>query len=83
MKERPEILRPEQLEAVDKMKNGCILNGGVGSGKSRTSLYYWYYRTDKRELYIITTAAKRDKKEWIAFHHLLSHHVFIKVLQGT
>lgn len=66
MKERPEILRPEQLEAVNKMKNGCILNGGVGSGKSRTSLYYWYYRTDRRELYIITTAAKRDKKEWIA-----------------
>lgn len=65
MKERPEILRPEQLEAVNKMKNGCILNGGVGSGKSRTSLYYWYYRTDRRELYIITTAAKRDKKEWI------------------
>lgn len=65
MKERPEILRPEQLEAVYKMKNGCILNGGVGSGKSRTSLYYWYYCTDRRELYIITTAAKRDKKEWI------------------
>ena len=65
MKEQPKLLRPEQLEAVDKMKNGCILNGGVGSGKSRTSLYYWYYRTDRRELYIITTAAKRDKKEWI------------------
>ena len=31
-------LRDYQLEAIGKMKNGCILNGGVGSGKSLTSL---------------------------------------------
>jgi hypothetical protein len=31
-----------QLEAIDKMKNGCILCGGVGTGKSRTSLAYFY-----------------------------------------
>lgn len=63
--ERTGLLREAQLKAVDKMKTGCILNGGVGSGKSRTALYYWYYRTERKPLYIITTAAKRDKREWI------------------
>lgn len=66
-----------QLDAVKRMKNGCILCGGVGSGKSRTSLAYYYQEqggrlgTDKyvdmrnpRDLYIITTARKRDTKEW-------------------
>ena len=66
-----------QLDAVRRMKNGCILCGGVGSGKSRTSLAYYYKEqegrlgTDRyvdmqnpRDLYIITTARKRDTKEW-------------------
>ncbi len=66
-----------QLDAVEKMKNGCILNGTVGSGKSRTSLYYYfthfggvidsnvYKEMDINvPLYIITTAKKRDSKEW-------------------
>lgn len=64
-----------QIEAVKQMKNGCILCGGVGSGKSRTSLAYYYVRmggdieASKRlknpcDLYIITTARKRDTKEW-------------------
>ena len=66
-----------QLDAVKRMKNGCILCGGVGSGKSRTSLAYYYtccggkVNTDKRvpmkypkDLYIITTARKRDTLEW-------------------
>ena len=39
---RPEFLRPEQQTAVNNMRNGCILNGGVGSGKSRTGLYYYF-----------------------------------------
>ena len=79
MKEQPKILSPEQLEAVDKMKNGCILNGGVGSGKSRTAIAYYYIQnggvlgTDAyepmddisiKDLYIITTARKRDTLEW-------------------
>lgn len=66
-----------QLEAISRMKNGCILCGGVGSGKSRTSLAYYYKEnggelgTDRyvrmknpRDLYIITTARKRDDLEW-------------------
>lgn len=62
-----DFLRDYQYEAVKKMKNGCILNGGVGSGKSRTALYYYdKVAGDKRPLYIITTAMKRDKKEWEA-----------------
>lgn len=68
-----------QLDAIKKMKNGCILCGGVGSGKSRTSLAYFYaqnggdlYDTSETlsimknppDLYIITTAKKRDSLEW-------------------
>ena len=64
------------MDAVNNMKNGCILNGGVGSGKSRTSLYYYFKeqggRIDQeyipmknpKDLYIITTARKRDTLEW-------------------
>ena len=68
-------LRDYQKEAVNKMRNGCILNGGVGSGKSRTSLAYYFTQmggklypysrmTNPRKLYIITTARKRDTLEW-------------------
>lgn len=73
-------LKDYQLDAVRKMKNGCILNGGVGSGKSITSLGYYYLRNGgdisflkgkghkkmktPKDLYIITTARKRDTMEW-------------------
>lgn len=73
-----DFLYDYQKEAVKKMKNGCILNGGVGSGKSRTALYYYFSRQggdvydgyyhkmklDAKDLYIITTAHKRDTLEW-------------------
>ena len=59
------ILDPDQLEAVKKCKNGCILNGGTGSGKSRCALYYYLTHFNAtRKLYIITTAKKRDSLEW-------------------
>ena len=71
------LLYDYQLKAVEQMKNGCILCGGVGSGKSRTSLAYYCKEnganlySDKpikmkkpQDLYIITTARKRDTLEW-------------------
>lgn len=53
-----------QKDAIARMHNGCILVGGVGSGKSRTSLGYFSKAGNGRTLYIITTAKKRDSKEW-------------------
>lgn len=68
-----------QADAIRKMHNGCILCGGVGSGKSRTSLAYYYLLCGGKintkeyipmldnppmDLYIITTARKRDTCEW-------------------
>ena len=74
----PIDLRDYQQEAIKKMRNGCILCGGVGSGKSRTALAYYFKEcgggedydgtylpmTDPKDLYIITTARKRDTLEW-------------------
>lgn len=71
-------LYPFQQEAVKKMRNGCILCGDVGSGKSRTGLAYYYLQQNPlgdlvsfaknhptiQDLYIITTAHKRDTAEW-------------------
>lgn len=70
-----------QIKAVEQMKTGCILCGGVGSGKSLTALSYYYLKNDgepdsltgdqyipmndpPKDLYIITTARKRDTLEW-------------------
>ena len=70
-------LDDNQLEAIKLLKNGSILCGGVGSGKSRTAIAYYYtkighgridevYSPMKNvvDLYIITTAKKRDDYEW-------------------
>ena len=73
-------LRNYQLKALKKIKNGNILRGDVGSGKSLTSLAYYYlmqggslaylkggkykYLNNPQNLYIITTAKKRNDKEW-------------------
>ena len=70
-----QFLTDYQYKAANRMKNGCILNGDVGSGKSRTGLYY-YFRLcggdvdplrrmeSPKDLYIITTAKKRDSLDW-------------------
>lgn len=53
-----------QEDAVKRMKCGCILCGGVGSGKSRTAIAYYHRNCKDKKLYIITTARKRDTLEW-------------------
>lgn len=69
-----------QIDAIRRMRNGCILCGGVGSGKSLTSIGYYYLQNGgdldslkggphklmdhPKDLYIITTARKRDMLEW-------------------
>lgn len=72
-----DFLYDYQMDAVNKLFSGAILNGGVGSGKSRTGLF-WYFKEqggwfengeytpmkNPKDLYIITTAAKRDRLEW-------------------
>lgn len=58
------VLYPHQLEALTIMKSGCILNGGVGSGKTITSLEFYKQNYSDRELYVITTAKKRDTGDW-------------------
>lgn len=76
-------LYEHQLKALNRVKNGCILCGGTGSGKSITALAYFYLQNggemsaltggeyvpmddlDIKDLYIITTARKRDTMEWV------------------
>ena len=58
------ILDKAQKEAVSNLHVGSILCGSVGSGKSRTALAYFKKEFAKFDLYIITTAKKRDTKEW-------------------
>ena len=69
-------LYPNQQKAVDELSNGKVLVGGVGSGKTITSLVYYYTHilggvvgdlsTIKHDvdLYVFTTARKRDELDW-------------------
>lgn len=68
-------LYEDQIKAIDLLRNGSILCGGVGSGKSMTSLAYFFTKVCEGDsnftrvkkptnLYIITTAKKRDSLEW-------------------
>lgn len=77
--EKQPFLRPHQKQAIDRMFTGCILNGGVGSGKSRTGIYYYFqkyggsidpdyipmrHKPKPPDLYIISTAKKRNDREF-------------------
>lgn len=74
-------LSKNQIDAVKRLRSGSVLCGGVGSGKSRTSLSYYFFVECKgrvpfngdqgfshmknpKDLYIITTAKKRDSMDW-------------------
>ena len=71
-------LFPHQREALERLCSGSILCGGVGTGKSLTALAYYFEKEcggrceadgylpmrHPKDLYIITTARKRDTGEW-------------------
>ena len=81
-----------QIDAINNLQTGSILCGGVGSGKSLTAIGYYYLQNGgqvsflmggghvemehPKDLYIITTARKRDTCEWEKelAHFLLSKH---------
>jgi len=85
-------LKEHQIEAIKNLQNGSILCGGTGSGKSIASLAYYFFEqggklpnnstgitspmTNPKDLYIITTARKRDECEWEGelSHFLMSTH---------
>lgn len=57
-------LYPHQERALRALKVGSILNGGVGSGKTLTSLIFYKENFKDKKLYVITTAKKRDSGDW-------------------
>jgi len=58
-------LHPHQEDAIERMHNGCVLWGDVGTGKTITALSYALMKEAGRKILVITTAKKRDSLDWL------------------